>query len=51
MPKMSAIVIPGNTASRVRRKNSADSRSSTRKPNGHVASQPSWPSSADIASR
>ena len=38
---ISAIFIPGNVAARVRRKNAAASRSSTKKPIGDVASQES----------
>ena len=36
---ISAIFIPGKVAALVRRKNAADSRSSTKKPTGEVASQ------------
>ena len=39
-PKISAIFIPGKLAARVRKKNSAASRSVTTYPNGPLASQP-----------
>jgi hypothetical protein len=51
MPNSPAMVRPGKIADLVRRKNSPDSRSSTTKPNGLAANQPSWPSKAAICSR